>query len=622
MILTAAISFWVWEQSDVAHAFMTYGYVPAHPSVFTAVSSLFVHSDIVHLGGNLLLLWIVGDNIEDSLGSMAHVAIYLLSGVVGCMVHGAFAVGPASEMPLIGASGAISGMLGVYVFLFPKNMISVVYWVGFFVGKFRISARWAIVYWLFEQLLYFSLLGSASAVAFGAHLGGFGVGFVVGGAIRAFQSDWALGQEKAPVFWATREKRSRRDPPVQPKAPRTAVAERLERAIAGGQQEAVADLYQEQLCRHGRGSLEPDLQRKVATALRKNGFHRLAAQAIRTVIDQDPSPAVRARSEAALGELHATHLGEPGQGLSHILKAQHGPLDDSTRARVVAIQKKIESHLDRILPDHELDGTASVIRQTVEVMHPGRYGRLVAEVTGENGIDVARRLRGARGWVAEKLPVNRALSLASKLQSHGMPVLVVDDDYLVDFPNSRSVKTAFLLEQGVRLQMESGDEEVKLWGDLYLALATWVHTVDLLARQREKALGSRMAAGPFEGDLEVDIGIAPASHSHRFRVPFSLRSRFSSVQEQAVLDFFCFNPWTRYRLWEKRTTFRVQGKKVGIRMKSWVRKFLVRVPGIRMNEGVPMLADRGNRQRVTFRTERDQDSYCQWILQLEEHDRM
>ena len=57
-------------------------------------------------------------------------------------------------------------------------------------------------------------------------------------------------------------------------------------------------------------------------------------------------------------------------------------------------------------------------------------------------------------------------------------------------------------------------------------------------------------------------------------------------------------------------------------MKSWVRKFLGRVPGIRMNEGVPMLADRGNRQRVTFRTERDQDSYCQWILQLEEHDRM
>ena len=145
------------------------------------VSSMFLHGSWMHLIGNMWFLWLFGNNIEDSTTRPRFIAFYLLTGLAAAL--GQVFADPASAIPMVGASGAISGVMGAYLVLFPKVRVFTIVPLGFFITNIALPAWAMLVYWAFLQIV--GGLGSivseetGGGVAFWAHLGGFVAGVVL-----------------------------------------------------------------------------------------------------------------------------------------------------------------------------------------------------------------------------------------------------------------------------------------------------------------------------------------------------------------------------------------------------------------------------------------------------------
>ena len=143
------------------------------PRPLTLVTSMFLHGGLLHLAGNLLYLWIFGNNVEDRLGPARFLAFYLMGGILAAL---AFVVTePATMVPMIGASGAIAAVLGAYFVLYPRAKVVVLIWFFFFVNFVRVPAVLMLGLWLLFQVLG---LGG-EGVAWMAHIGGFVAGMAL-----------------------------------------------------------------------------------------------------------------------------------------------------------------------------------------------------------------------------------------------------------------------------------------------------------------------------------------------------------------------------------------------------------------------------------------------------------
>ncbi len=152
-----------------------HGFKPAAQQLTDLFASLFLHAGFAHLVGNMLFLWIYGNNVEHRLGRLGYLLAYLATGVIATETF-AWVAGP-SMAPLVGASGAISGVLGLYFVMFPKNKVRLVF--ALTASIILVPARVVLaIYVLFENLLP-QLAGASSNVAYGAHLGGFVGGFLI-----------------------------------------------------------------------------------------------------------------------------------------------------------------------------------------------------------------------------------------------------------------------------------------------------------------------------------------------------------------------------------------------------------------------------------------------------------
>jgi len=149
--------------------------IPAGLTVFT---SMFLHGGFMHLAGNMLYLWIFGNNVEDSMGHVRFVIFYLICGVAA--VAGQTLQNPDSQIPMIGASGAISGVLGAYLLLYPHAKVLVAIPLGFFMHLIRIKAAWVLGFWFLLQLVSSAMTsGEGGGVAWFAHIGGFIAGMAL-----------------------------------------------------------------------------------------------------------------------------------------------------------------------------------------------------------------------------------------------------------------------------------------------------------------------------------------------------------------------------------------------------------------------------------------------------------
>jgi membrane associated rhomboid family serine protease len=218
LLLATNVLVFLFEQAAItgprsAHLLLqTYGLVPVEivsapaQNLVTVFTSMFMHDPTgwLHLGGNMLFLWIFGDNVEDALGHLRYLAFYLLAGVAAAAAQ--IAISPSSAVPMVGASGAIAGVLAAYASLYPRAAITVlnpipILWIFF--GLFFDLPAWLVIAEFFLVNLVNGVSSTATAtgggggVAFFAHLGGFVAGLFL---VRLFLKEPPRSHDRARGF--------------------------------------------------------------------------------------------------------------------------------------------------------------------------------------------------------------------------------------------------------------------------------------------------------------------------------------------------------------------------------------------------------------------------------------
>jgi len=195
-LIVACVLVFFWQLSlpekALEAAIFGYGVVPAAllgdktlppevyriPSEFTVLTSMFLHGGWMHLIGNMLYLWIFGNNVEDTMGHVRFVFFYLACGIVAALAQAL--PNPDSAIPMIGASGAISGVLGAYLLLYPRAHVLVLIPLGYFTRLVHLPAMFVLGFWFVLQLVSSALADSTrGGVAWGAHIGGFVAGMAL-----------------------------------------------------------------------------------------------------------------------------------------------------------------------------------------------------------------------------------------------------------------------------------------------------------------------------------------------------------------------------------------------------------------------------------------------------------
>lgn len=245
---------------------------------YTFVTHMFFHGNWEHLTGNMLFLAVVGKNVEDRLGHVMYAVLYLLAGLVACNLHIIIVkTTGGGAVPMIGASGAVAGIMAAYAAFFPRNQIKFLYWIFYiWVGTFFVASAWAIGFWFATQLAL-SLVsyhaGAMTGVAYWAHVGGFGAGFAV-----AFIYNQLVPRDELERSLALFFARARPD-----------------RAI---------DRYEQFRKNYPWRALSPILQHSVAEAYEQRGDVTQAIEAYQLFLKAYPDDPQVSETEAQLASLH------------------------------------------------------------------------------------------------------------------------------------------------------------------------------------------------------------------------------------------------------------------------------------------------------------------------------
>ena len=200
---TLAYLYQVWvDEATVRALIFDHGVVPAAVALPDLVTAMFLHADILHFGGNMVFLWIFGDNVEDRLGHVRYLLFYLGVGSMAALAQ--VAADPASQVPLIGASGAIAGVMGAYFLLYPQSRVLTAVFLIVFMDVIEVPAIFFLGVWFLLQVAQGALdlsAGVQGGVAFWAHAAGFAAGALVGLWLRsrgkALESYW-IGTSRQP----------------------------------------------------------------------------------------------------------------------------------------------------------------------------------------------------------------------------------------------------------------------------------------------------------------------------------------------------------------------------------------------------------------------------------------
>ncbi|HRJ43560.1 MAG: rhomboid family intramembrane serine protease [Caldilineaceae bacterium] len=190
--------------ADYDEVIRTYGLIPFRfmrsfdlEAISDLLTSMFLHGSLIHLGSNMLYLWIFGDNVEDALGPLSYLFFYLMGGLVASLAH--ILANPASRIPTVGASGAIAAVLGAYLVLYPASQVRTLIPLGFFVRIALLPASVVLGLWfviqLFQGFLSFGISADVGGVAVWAHVGGFVMGAVLA---------WLIVPRRSKERWSNR----------------------------------------------------------------------------------------------------------------------------------------------------------------------------------------------------------------------------------------------------------------------------------------------------------------------------------------------------------------------------------------------------------------------------------
>ena len=304
-----------------------HGYKPVAPQFADLLYSLFLHGGFLHLFGNMLFLWIYGDNVEYRLGRLAYLLSYLATGVAATLFFSLFALD--SAVPLVGASGAISGVLGFYFLWFPRNTVRMfVFLFPFFVNVVAVRARLVLgVYLLLDNVLPFLVsTGGGGGVAHGAHIGGF-----VAGLAGAWLIDRrAVSSRKAGYIPDV----------VLDEAPASAAGS----AVGNEEMARAATAYFALPPDQARQTLRPDESLAMGDWLRANGHGEAALVVYRRHLRDYPAHATAAAAHLGAGLVQLEELGQVAPAYQHFLDALDMDPDAETAARARSALAQIAAH--------------------------------------------------------------------------------------------------------------------------------------------------------------------------------------------------------------------------------------------------------------------------------------
>lgn len=302
-----------------------HGYKPGAPQVSDLLWSLFLHGGLMHLAGNMLFLWIYGDNVEYRLGRFNFLICYLLTGVLATLFFALFA--PGSMTPLVGASGAISGVLGFYFLWFPRNVVRVfIFLFPFFVNVVEIPARIVLgIFLVLDNLLPFLISSSGGGgVAHGAHIGGFIAGLGLAFFLNRKEVDGVPPEYR----------RHRAKSPT------------LAEAIGAGEYRSAAQAYFALPPERRRRALTPEAAVELGRWLTSQEQLEAAIAVYRGLLRDYPTGSGAAAAHLELGMLQLERLGQVASAYQHFLDALDLGPDPETAgraraalARIAALQK-------------------------------------------------------------------------------------------------------------------------------------------------------------------------------------------------------------------------------------------------------------------------------------------
>lgn len=295
-----------------------HGFRPAAPQWQDLLVSLFLHGGFMHLFGNMLFLWIYGDNVEYRLGRWRFLLYYLLTGVAATLFYTLFA--PGSKLPLVGASGAISGVLGFYFLWFPRNTVRLfIFLFPFFVNVVPVPARLVLGFYLVvDNLLPFvwSAGGGSGGVAHGAHIGGFLAGLGLAWLMNRREADASPTEYAGPV-------------PPRLGVPGDALREALDR----GDWEEVARRYFALDSTTIRRVLTPRDSLLLGDWLAEHGHATAALTVYRRHLRDYPAGPGAAEAHLGAGHVQLRSLGQVAPAYQHFLDALDANPTPETAAR-------------------------------------------------------------------------------------------------------------------------------------------------------------------------------------------------------------------------------------------------------------------------------------------------
>ena len=303
-----------------------HGSRPAQWTWMSMLTSMFLHGGFMHLFGNMLFLWIYGNNIEHRLGRFWYLIAYLGTGFIASF--GDIALRPDSNIPGVGASGAISGVLGMYFIIFPKNQVRLLLLIPPVVRVVDIGARWVLGFYIVAQNIlpaFLSAGGGGGGIAYGAHIGGF-----LGGIVAAFITNWRLkkwpkkdgGPDERPT---DDEMRSAREAPG-------GLLGALRGELARNDTRDASRLFFGAPRELARAGLETQDALALGHKLEAQGEARGALAAYERGIDLHPTGTVGASAHLGAARVLVEHLEQPTLAYQHVVAAaQAGPTPEQLR---------------------------------------------------------------------------------------------------------------------------------------------------------------------------------------------------------------------------------------------------------------------------------------------------
>lgn len=311
-----------------------HGFRPVSPSLFDVLTSMFLHGGLMHLLGNMLFLWIYGDNVEHRLGRLRYLLIYLGTGAAACAGDALLRMG--SGIPSVGASGAISGVLGLYFIWFPRNRVRMwVFLFPIFARVIELPARWVLgFYILIDNLLPVFLSPEGGGVSHGAHIGG----FVTGAAL-------AFGLDRVTIARPERDVRHR--PAGAEKLGASGVVRAIRQALEEGRWEVAAEWYFNVPHAHTRTALGAWEKIHLGGELERHEHPRAALAAYQRALADHPTGPGRAAAHLGAARVMMGPLGNPTGAYQHLYAAlEEDPSPDEvtmTRSLLTDLAKMVKT---------------------------------------------------------------------------------------------------------------------------------------------------------------------------------------------------------------------------------------------------------------------------------------